>query len=52
MNKEHVDVVEALLRLGADPNLQDIQGDTAYQDAVTKKNDTILSLILNNGYKF
>ena len=45
VNKTHTEVVKVLLKLGAHPNLQDIDGDTPLHDAITKKNDEIIQLL-------
>ncbi|CAK9294082.1 unnamed protein product [Gordionus sp. m RMFG-2023] len=47
VNRGFSDVVEMLLKLGAHPNLQDLEGDTPVHDAVSKKKDEILSFLLN-----
>lgn len=43
----HVGVVEVLLRRGAHPSLQDGDGDTPIHDAVTKKRDDIIRLLID-----
>ena len=47
VNKSHVEVVKVLLKLGAHPNLQDIDGDMALHDAISKKNEEIVKLLLD-----
>ena len=47
VNKSHLEVVKVLLKLGAHPNLQDIDGDMALHDAISKKNEEIAKLLLD-----
>ena len=42
-------VVKVLLELGCHPSLQDSEGDTPLHDAISKKRDDMLSLLLENG---
>lgn len=47
MNKGYVDVVRLLIQLGAHVNLQDIEGDTALHDSISKNNEVIANLLLD-----
>ena len=47
VNKEHIEVIKTLLKLGAHTSLQDTDGDTPLHDAISKKNDLIISLLLD-----
>ena len=48
VNKEHIEVIKTLLTLGAHTSLQDTDGDTPLHDAISKKNDLIISLLLDS----
>lgn len=49
VNKGHVTSINALLSMNIHPNLQDSEGDTALHDAITKKRDDIVQLLIENG---
>ena len=44
----HVGVVKVLLSLSCHPSLQDSEGDTPLHDAISKKRDDMLSLLLDH----
>ena len=44
----HVGVVNILLRLSCHPSLQDSEGDTPLHDAISKKRDDMLALLLDH----
>ena len=48
VNKGHVGVVKMLLSLGCHPSLQDSEGDTPLHDAISKKRDDMLALLLDH----
>jgi len=60
VNKNHLEAVKMLLKLGAHSSLQDSDADTPIHDAITKKNDSFIEILLdsnadltvanNNGY--
>ena len=47
VNKGHVGVVKTLLGLACHPSLQDSEGDTPLHDAISKKRDDMLALLLD-----
>ncbi|XP_044595282.1 E3 ubiquitin-protein ligase MIB1-like isoform X2 [Cotesia glomerata] len=48
VNKGHAGVVRTLLELGCHPSLQDAEGDTPLHDAISKKRDDMLTLLLDH----
>jgi len=48
VNKEHIEVIKTLLKLGAHTSLQDTDGDTPLHDAISKKNDFMINLLLES----
>ena len=48
VNKGHVGVVKTLLGLQCHPSLQDSEGDTPLHDAISKKRDDMLALLLDH----
>ena len=48
VNKGHVGVVRTLVGLGCHPALQDSEGDTPLHDAISKKRDDLLILLLDH----
>jgi ankyrin repeat protein len=47
INKGYIKVICMLLKLGAQPNVQDSEGDTPLHDAITKRYDGIVELLLD-----
>jgi ankyrin repeat protein len=47
INKGYIKVVRTLLKLGAQTNVQDSEGDTPLHDAISKRFDGILEMLLD-----
>ena len=48
VNKAHLEVVNILLKLGAHSSIQDSDADTPIHDAITKKNDSLIHVLLES----
>ena len=48
VNKQHLNVISTLIRLGCHVSLQDINGDTPLHGAILRKNDSIVDLLIKS----